>query len=134
MFTNHYKEQTMSKNHSNTKRVEQQIVPVEPIVESTSTSIPTSTPIVQEPQMPEAIVPTTSQIDPRYDETYLQSLTTTSARIRYLHSRGLKNGEIAKKLGKLYQHVRNVLIVPVKIPRDSTPINELKAVEPVSQD
>jgi hypothetical protein len=69
--------------------------------------------------------------DPRFDEAKLQGLTTTSARIRYLHACGLKNGEIAKKLGKLYQHVRNVLIVPVKTPMVKEPVVTAPAVEVV---
>lgn len=32
---------------------------------------------------------------------------------RFLKSKGLSNGQIAKVTGKLYQHVRNVLITPV---------------------
>lgn len=43
----------------------------------------------------------------------LESLDTTSARIRYLDSIGWKRGQIAKHLGKRYQHVRNVLITPL---------------------
>jgi hypothetical protein len=44
----------------------------------------------------------------------LEKLPTTSARIRYLDSQGLKRGEIAKALGIRYQWVRNVLITPLK--------------------
>ena len=43
----------------------------------------------------------------------LNELPTTSARIRYLDSEGLSRSEIAKALGKRYQHVRNVLITPI---------------------
>ena len=44
----------------------------------------------------------------------LTKLTTKSAKIRYLNSLGLTRSEIAKKLDIRYQHVRNVLITPVK--------------------
>ena len=44
----------------------------------------------------------------------LSTLSTTSAKIRYLDSQGLKRGEIAKALGIRYQWVRNVLITPLK--------------------
>jgi hypothetical protein len=39
---------------------------------------------------------------------------TTSARIRYLASQGMDRGDIARVTGKRYQHVRNVLITPLK--------------------
>jgi hypothetical protein len=41
---------------------------------------------------------------------------TTSGIIRHLNAEGLTKGEIAKVTGKRYQHVRNVLITPVKNP------------------
>ncbi len=47
----------------------------------------------------------------------LAELPTTSARIRYLDSLGWSRSENAKKLGKLYQHIRNVLITPITTPR-----------------
>lgn len=47
----------------------------------------------------------------------LEGLPTTSARIRYLDSLEWSRSQIAVKLGKRYQHVRNVLITPVKVPR-----------------
>lgn len=37
-----------------------------------------------------------------------------SQTIRELHAAGFTTGEIAKKLNKRYQHVRNVLAEPVK--------------------
>ena len=51
-------------------------------------------------------------------EKVLDSLTTKSAKIRYLDSQGVPRGQIAKSLGIRYQHVRNVLITPVKEPRE----------------
>lgn len=53
---------------------------------------------------------TVSQAD--IDNT-LAGLDTVSAKIRYLDSLGWKRGQIAKHLGKRYQHVRNVLITPL---------------------
>lgn len=47
-------------------------------------------------------------------QTALDSIKTVSGQIRYLDSIGMSRGQIAKKLGKLYQHVRNVLTTPLK--------------------
>jgi len=44
----------------------------------------------------------------------LATLETVSAKIRYLDSKGYTRSQIAKKLNKRYQHVRNVLITPIK--------------------
>lgn len=44
----------------------------------------------------------------------LSALGTKSAKIRHLSSIGWKRGAIAKYLGIRYQHVRNVLITPLK--------------------
>jgi hypothetical protein len=49
---------------------------------------------------------------PKYDQATLNGIDTVSGKIRYLHSRGLTKGQIAKVLGKLYQHVRAVLNQP----------------------
>lgn len=43
----------------------------------------------------------------------LESLNTVSSKIRYLDDQGLTRSEIAFKLNKRYQHVRNVLITPI---------------------
>jgi hypothetical protein len=43
-------------------------------------------------------------------------LGVVSAAIRAMHAAGFKNGDIAKRLGKRYQHVRNVLHEPTKKP------------------
>lgn len=39
---------------------------------------------------------------------------TKSALIRYLDKQGMTRGAIAKFMGIRYQHVRNVLITPIK--------------------
>lgn len=44
----------------------------------------------------------------------LSSFSTKSSKIRYLHSLNFSRGQIAKFLDIRYQHVRNVLITPVK--------------------
>lgn len=44
----------------------------------------------------------------------LNDMTTTSSKIRYLDSEGFTRSQIAKILEKRYQHVRNVLITPLK--------------------
>jgi len=46
-----------------------------------------------------------------------ESLVTTSSKVRYLDSQGMSRGQIAKTLNIRYQHVRNVLITPVKNPK-----------------
>ena len=50
------------------------------------------------------------------DQVDLSGCANTSAKIRLLSSEGFSNGQIAKFLDKRYQHVRNVLITPVKNP------------------
>lgn len=50
----------------------------------------------------------------------LDSFKNKSTKIRYLDSLGLTRGQIVKALpGTLYQHVRNVLITPVKNPAET---------------
>lgn len=56
-----------------------------------------------------------AQVEKKFDLVALtEKLKTKSAVIRYLSSEGMKRGEIAKLLNIRYQHVRNVLIQPVK--------------------
>lgn len=43
----------------------------------------------------------------------LGQMTTTSAKIRYLTKEGYDRGDVARILGKRYQHVRNVLVTPL---------------------
>jgi hypothetical protein len=53
----------------------------------------------------------------------LKELPTLSARIRYLDSKGMSRGDIQRTLTQhegreiRYQHVRNVLVTPVKQPK-----------------
>jgi len=46
--------------------------------------------------------------------TIPSNLTTTSSKIRYLHSQNLTRSQISKFLNIRYQWVRNVLITPTK--------------------
>ncbi len=46
----------------------------------------------------------------------VESMSTKSAKIRYLTSLDWTRSQIAKHLNILYQHVRNVQITPVKNP------------------
>lgn len=48
-----------------------------------------------------------------YDKE-LDTMTTKSAKIRFLLSKNWTRSQVAKKLGVIYQHVRNVEITPVK--------------------
>ena len=49
--------------------------------------------------------------------TIPETILTTSGKIRYLDSQNLTRGQISKVLNIRYQHVRNVLITPVKNPK-----------------
>ena len=48
------------------------------------------------------------------DRTYLESLTSKSAKVRYLHSLGVSRTEISNILYIRYQHVRNILMTKLK--------------------
>ena len=50
---------------------------------------------------------------PNFDKE-LESLPTTSSKIRFLNSKGLSRSQIKTILKIRYQHVRNVLITPIK--------------------
>lgn len=47
-------------------------------------------------------------------DAYIKEKGGVSNAIRQLASEGMARGAIAKRLNKRYQHVRNVLITPVK--------------------
>lgn len=49
--------------------------------------------------------------------TFIAECGSKSEAIRSLSASGKPRGEIAKMLGIRYQHVRNVLITPVKNPK-----------------
>lgn len=50
-----------------------------------------------------------------FDAT-VKGLPTKSAKIRALNAKGASRSEIANYLGIRYQHVRNVLVTPLKRP------------------
>lgn len=54
----------------------------------------------------------------KYDEKKLESFAKTSTKVRYLASCQVSTSEIAKILNIRYQHVRNVLITPIKNPAE----------------
>ena len=47
-------------------------------------------------------------------QTKLDTLETTSAKVRYLSAEGFDRGDISRTLNIRYQWVRNVLITPLK--------------------
>ena len=51
------------------------------------------------------------------DKKVYLGLPTKSSKIRYLNSKDWTRGQIAKYMEIRYQHVRNVLITPVKNPK-----------------
>lgn len=59
----------------------------------------------------------TKQQDQFDAASYIAQAGSVSAAIRKLDKEGKSRGEIAKLLNKRYQHVRNVLITPVKNPK-----------------
>ena len=59
----------------------------------------------------------TKKTAPTLDKAQLDGMskcTGVSAQIRYLAAEGFDRGDIARITGKRYQHVRNVLITPLK--------------------
>jgi hypothetical protein len=53
-------------------------------------------------------------VEVKKDKYDLSKFKTKSEKIRYLDSIGLSRSEIAKELKIIYQHVRNVLEMPLK--------------------
>lgn len=53
-------------------------------------------------------------IDGSGAESYIKECGGVSKAIRKLTNAGFERGEVAKMLNKRYQHVRNVLITPLK--------------------
>lgn len=53
-------------------------------------------------------------IEVKNDESELEGMKTVSSKIRYLAGQGKSRAEIAKILNIRYQHVRNVLVTPLK--------------------
>lgn len=57
---------------------------------------------------------TVDSVDERTIESYMEQYKTKSAVIRALHAEGRSRGAISKFMNIRYQHVRNVLITPLK--------------------
>lgn len=55
-----------------------------------------------------------AQVAEMTKEQLISHYGNKSNTIRALHALGFKRSEIAKKLNIIYQHVRNVLITPLK--------------------
>ena len=56
------------------------------------------------------------EIEPKIPtaKQYLTKYGTKSAAIRALHAEGIPTADIARRLGIIYQHARNVLKQPLK--------------------
>lgn len=61
----------------------------------------------------------------------LEGLPTKSSKIRFLNNKGLSRGLIAKTLGIRYQHVRNVLITPIKKAKEA--VIKAEVIEAVAE-
>lgn len=88
----------MSKKNQNTA---EQIVTETTVVETTA-------------PVTEAVVSTPIPMDGSGAEQYIKDAGGVSKAIRLLTDAGHKRGAVAKMLNKRYQHVRNVLITPIK--------------------
>ena len=64
-----------------------------------------------------AVPSTKSKTDPKVAAELIAKFGSVSGAIRGLTAEGKTRGEVAVLLGKRYQHVRNVLITPVKNPK-----------------
>jgi len=56
---------------------------------------------------------TTETVTYNYEELLTEHKTVSSV-IRFLNSTGMSRGDISRLTGKRYQHVRNVLVTPLK--------------------
>lgn len=92
----------------------------------------TEQPVEQlEQNEPETVVEPEPEPEPEHQEPVkVDPLTLTfrtkSERIRYLHSLGFTTSFIAKAMNIRYQHVRNVLIVPLK-----NTVVQVQPIEPI---
>lgn len=99
-------EYTMSKKY-NKVLVDDQTDPTMPMGENGNVLVD---PIDETPSEETKVSKTIPTVDSMKGLGY----NTKSAMIRYLDSEGFKRGDIAKHLGIRYQHVRNVLVQPLK--------------------
>jgi hypothetical protein len=75
---------------------------LEPVGNTTEEVVEEVTPVVEAPKFS------------TNEELVAAGFTTVSAQIRELNRQGMAKGAIAKQLGKIYQHVYNVLSKPLK--------------------
>jgi hypothetical protein len=61
-------------------------------------------------------------------ELEARGFKTKSAKIRALHAEGMGTSAIAKQIGVIYQHARNVINQPLKKAGNITPIEDAQAV------
>ena len=66
--------------------------------------------------MPNAKKTTAKKTTTNPFDAIVKGLETKSAKIRALNAKGASRSEIATYLGIRYQHVRNVLVTPLKRP------------------
>lgn len=86
---------------------------------ATSTKSRNEAPTQQTSAPPKVESPPTQPSLDDYDyDTLKKELGNKSNVIRFLASKGFKRTEISKKTGLRYQHVRNVLLMPVTKPRE----------------
>jgi hypothetical protein len=89
---------------------------VQPENETEGTNIPMDT-VIGTPVV-EPAAPNKNAVLRDYDIDKLRAeCKTKSAAIRYLASKGYARADIARALGLIYQHVKNVLDAPVKTNR-----------------
>jgi hypothetical protein len=62
-----------------------------------------------------AVTKVKQPIDLSKKQLETMSKMNTSQKIRFLDKEGLARADIARTLGKRYQHVRNVLTQPIKV-------------------
>lgn len=62
-----------------------------------------------------------------------QGFKTKSAKIRKLHAEGMSTSEIAKQIGVIYQHARNVINQPLKKAGGASAASDPKAVVAASE-
>jgi hypothetical protein len=102
-------EHTMSKRTQNTQA---QIETTELV----GPTLPTTTETTTQEVVTEVVTPTPTgyMMDGSQGPSLIEKHGSVSAAIRFLNSENHTRGQIAKILNKRFQHVRNVLITPLK--------------------
>lgn len=95
--------------HAKTEAVQIETIETDAVeVQNPILSIPSQTPVVPTPTAG------SYKTDGSQSPELVTKFGSVSAAIRALDAEGLERGTIGKILGKRYQHVRNVLITPLK--------------------